>query len=458
MSNSYSNDNLTLTWAELNACHPIRGENGHSLRAFCPIHGGDHQRSLRIDLSTGRFNCYACGAWGYTEEAREEWRKQHHTTSSKKSPQLSVHTDKTTSPSLSSSSSSSKESKSTAPKLSVLKDPVSVRTDRKANLVPVRDDLTEILQNYQKALPGGWGEEYLRQRGIPLKLALQYGAGYAASGCWVHSARDWKWGRVTFPHTDPSGKLINFYGRAVGITDKVPKEYRHDHLPGGKGYFNAGALHEGDEPVFVCEGVFDALSLIAAGYTRTVAIIGVNGWRWEWMRNVPKLVFALDADETGQRAWKGLAREAVFRGKQVEFLPPKAYGGCKDVNEAWVAGKLCLELTSPEILSTEPSRESELSSQNVHSTQRAIYDPRPDLATDSHLWEQLLEYASRLAETEIFGALHGLRCCGVQIALRGSYLILVPGELSPEEYVTLWNDCLSRRGKVVDGLLAQVKP
>ena len=62
------NENLTLTEAELNACRPVRGEGGRAIRAFCPFHGSDNQRSLRVDMNTGRFNCFACGAWGYTEE------------------------------------------------------------------------------------------------------------------------------------------------------------------------------------------------------------------------------------------------------------------------------------------------------------------------------------------------------------------------------------------------------
>ena len=33
-------------------------------------------------------------------------------------------------------------------------------------------------------------------------------------------------------------------------------------------------------------------------------------------------------------------REAALRGKRVAGLPPEAYGGYKDVNEAWAAGVL----------------------------------------------------------------------------------------------------------------------
>ena len=167
--------------------------------------------------------------------------------------------------------------------------------------------------------------------------------GYAAPGTWPHAARDWPNGRVVFPHTTPDGNLVNLYGRAVGPAEQVPKAKRHDHLPGAKGYFNAAVLQAGAEPLWVCEGPYDALALLAAGVRRVVAIFGVHGWRWDWVREVRALVFALDADPTGQQQWRQLARQAALRGKQVAVLEPAAYGGQKDVSAAWAAGVLRVE-------------------------------------------------------------------------------------------------------------------
>jgi hypothetical protein len=130
--------------------------------------------------------------------------------------------------------------------------------------------------------------------------------------------------------------------RAVGTAEQVPKATRHDHLPGAKGYFNATALQAGAGPLWVCEGAFDALALLAAGVPRVVAIFGVQGWRWDWAREVRALVFALDADAAGQQQWRQLARQAALRGKRVAVLPTAAYGGYKDVNEAWAAGVLAV--------------------------------------------------------------------------------------------------------------------
>ena len=89
---------------------------------------------------------------------------------------------------------------------------------------------------------------------------------------------------------------------------------------------------------------FDALALLAAGVSRVITIFGVHGWRWDWAREVRALVFPFDADDAGQQQWRQLARQATLQGKQVAVLEPAAYGGHKDVSEAWVAGVLMVEV------------------------------------------------------------------------------------------------------------------
>ena len=56
-------------------------------------------------------------------------------------------------------------------------------------------------------------------------------------------------------------------------------------------------------------------------------------------RDVRQLVFALDADTAGQQQWQVLTRQAALRGKRVA-ASAAAYGGYKDVSEAWAAGVL----------------------------------------------------------------------------------------------------------------------
>jgi len=315
-------ENLTLTDADLAACKPLAGEGGHVLRALCPFHGSDHQRSLRVQLSSGRFVCFACGAWGYLAKARERWQEERQRQAA-----------------FQRSAARPQPAPWPRPPAAAAKPP-ALRLPAPREPAPALPDLAQHLAAFQTALPGSRGEAYLEQRGIPLALAQELGVGYAAPGTWPHLARDWRGGRVVFPHTDPDGRLVNLYGRAVGTAEQVPKAKRHDHLPGEKGYCNAAALQAGAAPLWVCEGAFDALALLAAGVPRVVAIFGVQGWHWAWAREVRELVFALDADAAGQQQWRTLARQAALRGKRVAALPAAAYGGYKDVNEAWMAGVL----------------------------------------------------------------------------------------------------------------------
>jgi len=93
----------------------------------------------------------------------------------------------------------------------------------------------------------------------------------------------------------------------------------------------------------VCEGPFDALALLAAGYSSAVAIFGAQGWRWDWISHISRIVFALDADDTGQRSMHQLAYDASVRGLHVRCLSACAYGGHKDASAAWAGGVLQID-------------------------------------------------------------------------------------------------------------------
>lgn len=305
--------NLSLSEGDLARFKPLTTHGGQRIRALCPFHGSDHQRSLSLDKSTGRFHCFACGAWGYTVEARERWKQEKAGTQWVNRPSITTRAE--------------------------IRPIPRQRTPPLPQPSPqVSRDLTPQLKIYQAALPGSLGERYLVQRGIQLDVAQALGLGYAPPGKWAHKGRDWKAGRLVFPHTDLDGRLVNLYGRAIELTP-VPKALRHDHLPGFKGYFNAQVIRDGSGPLFVCEGPFDALSLIAAGHLRTAAIFGVHGWRWDWVRQARDIVFAFDADEAGE-TWRAIARHLVVLGKRVAVLGVAEYGGHKDVSEAWAAGAL----------------------------------------------------------------------------------------------------------------------
>lgn len=310
MMNSHNgNENLTLTDADLSAHgEPKPCAGGEKIRTFCPVHGGDNQRSLEVDMGTGRFFCHACRCWGYMDWAREDWRREN-------------GRDNDYRP----NGTRGAARKAPAPKPPPL-------------IEPVRDDLDSLLVSYQKALPGSWGEKYLSLRGIPLEVAQAHGVGYAAPKAWV--GRKWKGGRLVLPHTRPDGTLVNMYGRAVA-RGEVPKQSKHDHLSGNKGWFHARVLAVGEGPLFVCEAGLDALAMIAAGYERTVSIYGTYGWRWDWIPDdVREIVIAADADEGGEKLREMIGSEARLRGIRVAYLDDDNYGGEKDAAAAYAAGVL----------------------------------------------------------------------------------------------------------------------
>ena len=156
-------ENLTLTEADLAACRPIVGEGGHVLRALCPFHGSDRQRSLRVQVHSGRFVCFACGAWGYMETARAQWREEQQRQAALQRPparrQRVPHRRQ--------------------PPSRLPRQPVAAARQRSADPptprapAPARPDLAQQLAAFQAALPGSRGEAYLQQRGISLALAQQ---------------------------------------------------------------------------------------------------------------------------------------------------------------------------------------------------------------------------------------------------------------------------------------------
>lgn len=293
--------NLTLQDVEAYQNQGSGQKAGKYLRFYCPVHGGDNQRSFQVNPDTGHYKCHTCSEWGYLQD--EQYRRP---------------------------------SSPWAPSGAALARPEIKKRETPAPAI--MPGLGEKLIVFQKALPGSMAELYLKKRGILLDVAQRYGLGYSPCGSWPGvKGREWKGGRLVFPHMNPAGEVVNLYGRAVG--EDVPKADRHMHLSGAKGAFNAAALT--GETVYLCEGAFDAISLIAAGKPEACAIFGVGGLRWEWLK-ARRIVFCFDQDGAGEK-WRELASKACLLGFEVFWLPKDVYQGHKDLNEAWAAsGRLDL--------------------------------------------------------------------------------------------------------------------
>ena len=318
-----SGENLTLRLAdlELMPTHLKPKTISGRIRAGCPFHGSDRQRSLSLDPDSGRFQCFVCGCWGYTEDARERFKAANAGNRPKASRQ--------------------------APR-TVPIHRLRVRADD--NLHELNEAQLEDLDRWQKALPGSPAHQYLTARGIDLAVAQAFGAGYLPPKEAMGRNADGGlsgWGpRVVFPHTRPDGAVVSLYGRRTDGGDQA----KHHHLTGLKGMFNAAAIEQGIGPLWLAESAFDAMSLRVAGVDRVAAIFGLDGMRWEWLEGIREIVLAFDSDAAGQAAIGKLHAEAAARGIRVSRLTIEELGGAKDVNEALVAG--CLRITG---LNAQPS-------------------------------------------------------------------------------------------------------
>ena len=317
--------NLRHTLAELEAMatiRPVKVSGGQKVRMGCPFHGSDRQRSLEVSLETGRFACYTCGAWGYLSDprgrdhrklggAQKAWRRAERP---RKAAQ-NVH----------------------AP-----------QTHEKGRPVASPPPLGRYMAAAQRHLEDPEAVAYLEVRGISPDLAQAHSLGYFPPGKWPGRKALARWGRVAFPLETPVGELVGVYSRALDPGypgEKAPPYVRHD-VWGRRGIFNPAAL-AGPE-LYLCEGAFDALAMVASGFLTAAALVGTKGLRWPDLGHVRELYLCLDADEEGREAARALARDAVLRGLRAYLLGPGDYRGYGEPSEQWEARRRVTLSTYPE--------------------------------------------------------------------------------------------------------------
>src|SRR5712692_5449812 len=323
-------------------------ESGQRLRAYCPIHGGDHQRSLSIDSSTGWGFCHCCHATVLVETSdpmitgrggsRDERRGADSET---RSPPPCVDP---------------------FPPSSLRLDPVRRvppatpiphwQQDEVAALMAVEPLMRESLASSQRV------QVYLNERGIPLAAALASGIGYLSRAVWEQAnvaaeqrtlLKRWI-GRIVFPLGSPDGQ--GFIGRTLlrwepGMDENThkavldipgaPRRWVKTNPAGWFGFDTPGRL---TERVVLVEGGFDRLALLAAGFpaTAVIALVG-NAARPAWLaRSAPQVkdvALALDADLGGKTAMERLADEFRQAGLSVALCPPPHDQWGKDWSERW---------------------------------------------------------------------------------------------------------------------------
>ena len=269
--------------------------SGDTIRCVCPIHGGDNPQAFIVELATGRGHCFTQGCWGYLDDGRERGDRTRR-----------------------------------GPTFTVPPPPQEPPIDPARTLL-----LRGLWPKLTAAFPGSPAEAYLLARDIPQAVARSARIGYDPEGALWERMR----GRVVFPLAMPEGQPINVAARRLTLPGEETKEGRWLFLRGRRGYFHAAGLrqaHAEDRTLYVCEGVIDALALLAGGLTTAVAICGSSGVvQREHLRGLWRVVLCLDADNAGQSSGPEIGRMARTAGCTVEQLRAEDLAGAKDVAEYW---------------------------------------------------------------------------------------------------------------------------
>ena len=177
---------------------------------------------------------------------------------------------------------------------------------------------------------------YLKGRGISLKTAQAFNIGYDPA--WrsptavENGSRPPASRRLIMPVN-----LASYVARSIDPPkNEAEKKYQKQN-EGAAAIFNEAALYDGTEkPVFVVEGLIDALSVIEVGGSaialNSASNTGLLVATLEAKPTAKTVILSLDNDNTGRKATKEL-REA-FKLQNVSFITADICCGCKDANEA----------------------------------------------------------------------------------------------------------------------------
>jgi DNA primase len=313
---------------------------GEHVRAYCHLHGSDHQRSLSIDKASGWGHCFnaACEATVLVADWNLTLAKQlistHYQGLTARSP---AHT------------TSRHESRHVAPTVVQHTSRVSStwQHDELATLVSMEEHMRRALVHSAQA------QAYLEQRKIPFELAVAIGVGFLSPTLLDSSASTEQKGilhrwaeRLIFPLSSPAGKGYigrSLWGWKAGMDENAHKALlEQDHAPkrwiktNPAGWFGY-APEQLTERLILVEGAFDRLTLLAAGFRASdvIALAGTAAQTSWFPAQVQAIILALDADEGGTDAMRRLAERLERAGYRVNLCPPVRDTWGKDWNERW---------------------------------------------------------------------------------------------------------------------------
>ena len=323
--NDFSRADLDTLKAQVDLAELMRSSGidlkaeGQNLKACCPWHE-DKTPSLVFNPKKQLYNCFGCGAKGDVLDFLQ------------RSESLTFGAAVTRLRELAGESPAQERN----PKDS--KDP-----DRFAGGHTRPALLAKVMEHYRGGLlKSRAAQAYLEERGLEdAELQEAFGLGFC-DGSLLHAVpksgdtrealidlgilndkgKEHFLGCVVVPLEHPELGIVGLYGRRISKQARV----RHLYLPGPKrGILNWPSLNE-SKTVYLCEGVFDALSLWAVGVRNVSCLYGstmpTDLERFLRASSVRELRLCLDEDRAGIEAGERLAAELGDRFEVSRVMLP----------------------------------------------------------------------------------------------------------------------------------------
>ncbi len=313
---------------------------GDWIRAYCPIHGSDHQRSLSINPTNGFGMCFCCQTNVLVKELNpkaaatllRQTNGEHPRRGSSPSHVKHVPSPDSQSPPM----------------------PPTSKAWQERECQVLRQFYMQGALSLQR--PEAWeAQAYLEARAIPVEIAIATGVGYlevkAAATFGEKLLERWE-DRLLFPlltfDQQQQQMALGFAGRLLSEWQSCADELEHKALLDQRGLrrwlktFPAGWFWTPPQtsakahPLILVEGPFDRLSLLAAGFeaTEVAALVGTALGMPLPTDYLSSVLLALDSDLGGEEAAARLHEQLETQHIPCERCFPSQVSG-KDWNERW---------------------------------------------------------------------------------------------------------------------------
>ena len=212
-------------------------------------------------------------------------------------------------------------------------------------------DYTEYYKECAARLNDPAALSYLQARGISPETAAAHNLGYDPA--WIsptvikaqqEKGSDWR--------PEPTARIImpvsknHYVARAISPDTEKAYQKMNETGGGNSSIFNAAAVGK-PGPLFVVEGIFDALSIIECGAAAIAlnstsnADLLIKGISAHRNRVAAQFVLCLDNDDAGRRAAEKL--QEAFKKLDIKYITANICGAYKDANDALQADPAALK-------------------------------------------------------------------------------------------------------------------